>query len=243
MSSIGKQSIIRAELSFRHLEAHLGHLEDIVSLAVAQYIEDRLKEGAARSTVNRELAALKRAYNLAIRQGILTTRPYIPQLRENNVRKGFLTAEKLQCLLECLPEYLRPLVRVAYITGWRKGELLSRRWEHVEGGWLRINPGETKNGEGRQFPLTAELRVLLEAQRKASTQLLVGVPPSRTACAEFQGFLASSMHQGRSPRAVVSRPTKDCSAEHGTGRSATTYGEAVHRTQDRLRVPALRHRG
>ena len=69
------------------------------------------------------------------------------------------------CLLECLPEYLRPLVRVAYITGWRKTELLTRRWEHVEEGWLRINAGETKNGEGRQFPLTTELRELLETQR------------------------------------------------------------------------------
>jgi integrase len=32
-------------------------------------------------------------------------------------------------------------------------------------GWLRLDPGETKNDEGRQFPLIPELRALLEAQR------------------------------------------------------------------------------
>jgi len=74
----GKPSIVRAELSFRHLDTHLGHLDKIEPLAISQYIQARLKEGAARATVNRELAALKRAYNLAIRQGVLPSRPYIP---------------------------------------------------------------------------------------------------------------------------------------------------------------------
>ncbi len=47
-----------------------------------------------------------------------------------------------------------------------KDELLSRRWRHVDftNGWRRLEPGETKNGEGRQFPLVPRLRVVLEAQ-------------------------------------------------------------------------------
>ena len=44
---------------------------------------------------------------------------------------------------------------VAYITGWRiKSEILTRQWLHVDftHGWLRIEPREAKNGEGRNFP-------------------------------------------------------------------------------------------
>jgi len=33
-------------------------------------------------------------------------------------------------------------------------------------GWLRLEPGETKNDEGRMFPLTPMLRAVLERQRE-----------------------------------------------------------------------------
>ena len=62
---------------------------------------------------------------------------------------------------------LAALARVAYLTGWRKTELTSRRWTHVDfsAGWLRLDPEETKNREGRQFPSIPELRTVLEGQR------------------------------------------------------------------------------
>ena len=63
--------------------------------------------------------------------------------------------------------------RAAYLTGWRlRSELTTREWRHCDfrAGWLRLEPGETKNGEGRQFPLVPALRRVLEAQKdKADT--------------------------------------------------------------------------
>ena len=62
---------------------------------------------------------------------------------------------------------LRPVFEAAYITGWRvRSELLTRQKTHVDlvNGWLRLEPGEGKTGEGRQFPLTPELRAVLEQQ-------------------------------------------------------------------------------
>ena len=38
--------------------------------------------------------------------------------------------------------------------------------DDFDAGWLRLNPGESKNRERREFPLTPGLRVLLEAQRE-----------------------------------------------------------------------------
>jgi len=58
-------------------------------------------------------------------------------------------------------------LEAAYITGWRlASEILSRQWKHVDfaGGWLRLS-GETKNRKGRMFPLTPDLRAVLERQR------------------------------------------------------------------------------
>jgi integrase len=34
----------------------------------------------------------------------------------------------------------------------------------LKNGWIRLEPGETKNGEGRNFPLTPRLRQVLERQ-------------------------------------------------------------------------------
>ena len=43
--------------------------------------------GVSNAEINRELAALKRAFSLAVKDGKLMVKPYIPMLKENNVRK------------------------------------------------------------------------------------------------------------------------------------------------------------
>jgi hypothetical protein len=68
-----------------------------------------------------------------------------------------LVALKRMFRLAELPDDLRPVFEVAYITGWRvRSEILTRTWAHVgfQGGWLRLEPGEAKNREGRMFRLT-----------------------------------------------------------------------------------------
>ena len=122
----------------------------------------------------RELAILKRAFVLAIQAGKLVTRPYIPMLAEDNVRKGFFEHTQFEAVRSHLPDALRPLITFAYITGWRiLSEVLPLQWRHVDfkGGKVRLDLGTTKNRDGRVFPLTAELRALLEAQRELTREL------------------------------------------------------------------------
>jgi integrase len=93
----------------------------------------------------------------------------VAKLEERNVRTGFFEQEQFASVLQHLqhrPE-LQALVTAAKLTGWRKSELRSRRWHNVDfaGGWLRLEPEETKNRDGRMFPLIPELRSVLEAQR------------------------------------------------------------------------------
>ena len=125
---------------------------DITEDRLNAYIVFRQQEHAANATINRELAALKRAFRLAGKK--VGQPPRFPMLRENNARKGFFEAEQFKAVLQHLPDHLKSLFEVAYITGWRvSSELLTRKWQHVdlENGWLRLDPGESKNTEGRCF--------------------------------------------------------------------------------------------
>lgn len=125
----------------------------------------RKSEGASNAAINRELALLKRVFSLAIKAGLLFHRPHIPMLKESNVRTGFFEAEQYEAVLRLLPEDVRPVVTFAYRTGWRtKSEILPLEWRQVDfaAGEIRLDAGTTKNGEGRVFPMTAELRALLE---------------------------------------------------------------------------------
>jgi integrase len=134
----------------------------------------RRAEKAEAATINRDLAALKRALRLAARAGKVAQVPDFSLLREDNTRKGFFEPEQFQAVLKHLPSHLNPVFQVAYITGWRMpSEVLTRRWQHVylEGGWLGLEPGETKNSEGHMFPMTPELTCILTCQLERTRQL------------------------------------------------------------------------
>ncbi len=121
--------------------------------------------------VNRELVALTRMFTLPLQGGKLITRPYIPRLKENNVRTGFFEPEQFQSVKNHLPVHMRAIVAFAHVTGWRTpSEILPLEWRQVDmkAGEVRLDAGTTKNGEGRVFPFTTELRRVLEDQQKVA---------------------------------------------------------------------------
>jgi integrase len=165
----GRRSLDRAELSRTHLLRYFGgrSAAGVTGADITFYADLRLKEKAAPATVNRELAALRRAYRLAVRQGLLLLVPSISTLREDNVRTGFLDPDQVEAVCAALKrrEVEADLVRFCYHTGWRsKSEAFTLTWAQVDwaGGLVRLEPGTTKNREGRAFPITPALRAVLE---------------------------------------------------------------------------------
>jgi integrase len=162
----------RLQDALGHLVTHFrakARAQAITTDRVTSYVVNRQAEGAANATVNRELAALKRAFRLGSRAGKVSSVPYIEMLEEDNARQGFFERDQFEAVLGGLPEHLRAMLEVGYVTGWRvESELTTRQWPHVDfdAGWLRLEPGEGKTKEGRMFPLTAELRAVLEQQRE-----------------------------------------------------------------------------
>jgi integrase len=155
---------VNARKSKAHLDAKITkhllpyfigrRMATITTGDINAYIAHRQTEQASNATINRELAALKRAYTLAMRGGALMRKPYIPMLQEHNVRQGFLEPDQYRSVLDHLPDYLRPVVALAYFTGWRtKSEILPLEWRQVDrkACTIRLDPGTTKNGSGRLF--------------------------------------------------------------------------------------------
>jgi integrase len=161
----------------RRIRLHLVPFFDTCKLSavsdddVRKYVLKRQREGAKNATINRELAILKRAYALAR----LPEKPVIPKLEEHNVRKGFFERAQFEAMCAKLSAPVAAAVRFAYLTGWRiQSEVLPLEWRHVDftgRGEVRLDPHTTKNGEARVFPMTAELRALLEAQRAHTDQM------------------------------------------------------------------------
>ena len=165
-----RKSSERLRYSLAHVLPHFGHRRaaQVTGKDVIDYIAIRQDQGAANATVNRELAALKRAYTLAMESERLYRRPPIKMLAERNVRQGFFERDAFEAVRRRLPEPLRPMVTFAYITGWRiPSEVLGLEWSRIDfqAGTVRLEPGTTKNDEARVFFFTPELKAGLEAQR------------------------------------------------------------------------------
>ncbi len=167
----GRRSVKTINVYHKHILPYFGKMRanQIDGVDIDRYVLRRKAEGAKNASINRELAAIKRAYSLAIQKRIISEsdRPHISMLKEDNVRQGFFEPEQFQSVLDKLPERLKPLARAAYITGWRKGELITLRWPQVDftARCVRLEPGTTKNREARQFPFTDGLEAVLVEQR------------------------------------------------------------------------------
>jgi integrase len=77
---------------------------------------------------------------------------------------------------------------------------------------LRLDPGETKNGEGRTFPLSPELREVFEGQRERVRELektvgqiipWVFVHPGGTPIRDFRGAWAKACRDAGVPGRLV----------------------------------------
>ena len=177
-----RRSLARVEDALDHLRGFFGKdkADQITTDRLTAYQAFRTGkvadggEGASHSTVNREFAALRRAFHLAARASKVASIPHFPVTRESNHRKGFFEPGQFQAVLDELPDYLKAPIQTAYTTGWRgPSEIFTRQRHHVDldAGWIRLEPGETKNGKGRMFPLTPELCKVLEKQIEATEAL------------------------------------------------------------------------
>ena len=135
------------------------------------YRETRLAEGDGNSTVNRELAILRRAYKVAAEAEppkVLRVPKFEITDESGNARKVFIdtaTEEKLKAAAAKCGLWQRTMVEMAFAYGWRRSELIERlHVRNIDLADKTIRLEKTKNGEAREAPIDSQnLFVLLQA--------------------------------------------------------------------------------
>jgi len=192
-----RKSLSRAEYSINRLMEHFKGLRlvGISTPMINAFVDKRLNKDASNATINRELAALKRMFNLGARQTqpMVERVPYIPMLKENNARKGFFEHEEFLALRSALPSYLQGVVTFAYKVGWRVSEISGLTWKQVDRvqGIVRLEVGETKNNDARTVYLDDELKSVFNRQweiRKKAKKLLPYVFLNRSGTERLKRF-------------------------------------------------------
>jgi hypothetical protein len=117
-----QSSLPKAIRSANRIKAFFGNAKahSIKGSAIKRFFAQRQTDGAANASINRELAFVKRCYNLGIETERIVRKPYIAMLEENNVRSGFFEHGEFIAFRSALPDYLKPVVTFAYYTGWRR---------------------------------------------------------------------------------------------------------------------------
>jgi hypothetical protein len=115
----GKKSLSAVQTRLtKHILPYFGdrRAHTISTASVQSFILHRQQQKASNAEVNRELSAIKRAFNLGLRSEQVSRKPYIPHLEERNARSGFFESHQFELILAKLPDYLRPPITFAALS-------------------------------------------------------------------------------------------------------------------------------
>jgi integrase len=141
-------------------------VEDITERKIDLYTKQRFKAGITRSTLNRELQVLAQSFKIAKRKKLVRDIPHIPFFPENPARQGFFEKEDFERVLAFLPDHLTDVMRFAYYTGWRIGEILTLEWRDIIEDEIHLRQETVKNDEGRVLLIVGEIAKIMERRHQ-----------------------------------------------------------------------------
>jgi site-specific recombinase XerD len=169
--------------SLKNLLPYFGEMPitEVTPKKITSYKQQRRVNGVTPATINRELACLSKAFNIAFKEWEwVKENPLlkVSKEKENNERDRCLMADEEPKLLLCSPAWLRDIVVYALNTGKRKNEILSLEWPEVDFSRRVVTVINSKNGAKRTIPLNHTVCELLERTWKARNQNIRYVFPS-----------------------------------------------------------------
>jgi len=154
------------ELAARNIGQELGRVDvnDLSREAVQRYLNGRIEDGLARSTILKERITLKAALQTAAERGLLLSPvdAIVPKFSFRYIpRRVFLRQEDLPKLLAALSPERAWWVKVALFSGLRHQELEALDWSQDRGSYLEVRGTKTA-GSARLLPVGRELRATLD---------------------------------------------------------------------------------
>jgi integrase len=147
----------------------------ITSDDLSGYRKARKLAGKADATINNELSYLRSAFHHGMKKQTpkkVIEIPYFPVVKVENTRTGFVELDAYESTLKEMCDSLRPLFVLAYHSGCRKSELTGLKWSQVffpnatrKRGFIQLEPGSTKNDEGRNLPFYGDIEPTLVKQK------------------------------------------------------------------------------
>ncbi|HEX3034668.1 MAG TPA: tyrosine-type recombinase/integrase [Thermodesulfobacteriota bacterium] len=172
LAKANKRSWDRDMYSLRSLEPFFGSykLTAISPMLVEKYKLER-RQVVSNATVNRELALLRRMFNLAISWNRCKSNPLhrVKFFKEPPPKERILTDEEEKRLLNESPKHLRPVLITALNTGMRYREILDVTWDDVDLDSDYIHVKKSKSGKGRTIPINETLRETLVELRSENS--------------------------------------------------------------------------
>ena len=203
-----KKSYRRDKLSVSLLVLAFGDrfIKDITPTMIESYKLKRLQEitrhrkTTAPATVNRELACLKTIFNKAVRNGKAERNPAhgLKMLKENNERDRVLSQEEYDRLMVHCAPHVAQVVKVAYLTAMRQGEIINLTWGQIDlkEGFIWLRPEDTKTNEGRLIPLRQELVLMFKAMPRGLPGVKVFTRNGQPISSIREGFDAACRRAG-----------------------------------------------
>jgi integrase len=144
-----------------------------VTFAHVDRLHRKISERDAPIEANRVIAALSRMFTMSIRLHMRRDNPCeLIERNQEEKRRRYLSVDELKRLTTALADYRdwqsAAIIALLLLTGARRGEALSARWENFAPGFTHwIKPGSTtKQRTEHRAPLNATARALLEDIRQ-----------------------------------------------------------------------------
>lgn len=150
---------------------------------ISRSLTGRLKP----QTIKHLLALVKRLLLFGVRQGFIdmpdTRQLYITLPRVDDKKTEDLTPEQLSRLWQVLEEesntQVAAIMKLAILTGMRRGEILKLRWDDLdfERQFITIRPENAKNGSGSKIPMNKSVQAILRGLPRTSELVFPGNGP------------------------------------------------------------------
>ena len=127
---------------------------DNFRIKMKQTISERTKKPFSGSTINKMVSLARRIYYLGMDQGIVKSNPFARRGVFKEEPKGqYIPEKEFWTIYKYLPDYIQPVILVAYLTGMRRGEIIELEWDRVDliECFIDLTPDDTKTEEPRRI--------------------------------------------------------------------------------------------